>query len=98
MVKIKSSLRNTPSLHFGYAGFNPLSIFIITIVVIYIGGRYLIGKKDPFKHFEWVLVFTCIAVLAYVYLFPTTQIGEAINQYYKERSESRTHFWNTILG
>lgn len=75
---------------------SPPGLILIIIVVVYIGGRYLLGKKNLYSHVEEALFIGALGVLVYLYFFPNTQSSQAINQYYKERQESRRKFYDSL--
>ena len=75
---------------------SPPGLILLVIFFVYIGGRYLLGKKNLYSHVEEALFVGLLGVLFYMYFFPNTKSSQAINQYYKERQESRRKFYDSI--
>ena len=75
---------------------SPPALIVLIILIVYVGGRYLLGKKNLFYNLEEALFVGVLGVLVYMYFFPNTKSSQAINQYYKERQESRRKFYDSI--
>ena len=75
---------------------SPPALILFLILIVYIGGRYVLGKKNVYNHLEEALFLGALGVLVYMYFFPNTKSSQAINQYYKERQESRRKFYDSI--
>ena len=75
---------------------SPPGLILLTIFFVYVGGRYLLGKKNLFYNLEDALFLGLLGVLVYMYFFPNAKSSQAINQYYKERQESRRKFYDSL--
>jgi hypothetical protein len=75
---------------------SPPGLILLTIFFVYIGSRCILGKKNLYTHLKEALFLGALGVLVYMYFFPNTKSSQAINQYYKERQESRRKFYDSI--